>query len=185
MQYILFWYSTWFILGINPCIPPDWNGLRSLLLLPATCNFWCSTSIVKAPSCKVPKTFGMMEVRQPRGGTVISAQVKLLLGFNILPQSAGSYVVSSPPPPIFFCVAFKELHIRLKGDCLFFLWVRQGTTEGDSGQRSTGFRMAFCPVFRPHSCTHVKSQCDLPNQDKPLLLLIQDYIYEINCSKNQ
>lgn len=40
MQYILFWYSTWFILEINQCIPHDWNGLRSLFLLPATCNFW-------------------------------------------------------------------------------------------------------------------------------------------------
>lgn len=55
MQHILFCYSTWFILGINQRIPHDWNGLRSLLLMPATCNFWCSTTVVKAQSCKVPK----------------------------------------------------------------------------------------------------------------------------------
>ena len=68
---------------------------------------------------------------------------------------------------------------------VFFLWERQETTERDSGQCSTWFRMPICTVFRPDSCTYIKSQCDLPNQDKPLLLLIQDYIYEINCFKNQ
>lgn len=59
---------------------------------------------------------------------MISAQVvKYLFGFKIFP-SAGSYVVSFSP---FFCMAFKELHPRLKGDFFFFFFLSVGETRNN------------------------------------------------------
>lgn len=140
MQYILFWYSTWFILEINQCIPHDWNGLRSLFLLPATCNFWvdfyCRSPILQGTkdlwhdgSASAPRRYSDFS----SGETTFWA-LKYFL-------SQQDHMFFLPSTLLFFCKVFKELHIRLKGGCLFFLWVRQGTTKRDSGWCSTRFRM--------------------------------------------
>lgn len=58
--------------------PHDQNGLSSVLLLPVTCNSWCSISAVKAQSCKVPNA--------PQKHETSSAQaVKYLFDFKIVP----------------------------------------------------------------------------------------------------
>lgn len=168
----------------NKSMHPSWLE-RPEVSLTTACHlqflvhyFYCETPVLQGTK----DVHRSMKVHQPR--EVQWFQLSLLSTFLAL-----KYFLSQQDHMLFLFPLFFAWHLKNctpdSKEIFFFLWERQETTERDSGQCSTWFRMPIRAVFRPHSCTHIESQCDLPNQDEPLPLLIRDYIYEIKRFKNQ